>query len=226
MPKLTLSFKGNLLKYFPLREGASIIGSEPACDIFIDSLAIQPKHAKVTVLDEKIILYDLDSPDGVHVNGTRISGERELKDGDDIRVGKHNLKLTMAHEEESVEPGQILLEEDLPNIEEHDTGTDTQEDDDDLANKPEQARKNAFLQILNGPNLGKTIRLKRNLTHLGKPDVQLALIARRNDGYFLSHLAGSMPTQVGGQAIGEKAWQLQDGDIILIGNIRMLFTLS
>lgn len=219
MSKLTLSFKGKLLKYFPLREGETVIGSDPGCTVFIDSLAIQPHHARLTLHGDTAILRDLDTTDGTFVNGTRISGEHLLKNGDDIRIGKHNLKLTLEPAMEAEAPEEIVLtpvplEEEMAEEEE--------------ADQPEQgsslAPRHAFLQILNGQNMGKTIRLKRNLMNLGKPGVQLAVIAHRNDGFFLSHLEG-VPTRVGDQAIGDKAWPLRDGDIIQIGNVRMLFTL-
>lgn len=226
MSKLTLSFKGKLLKYFPLSDGETIIGSDPGCTVFIDSLAIQARHAGLTLNGETAVLRDLDTPDGTFVNGTRISSEHTLKNGDDIRVGKHNLTFTlestvMAPEpvlaaEETAVP--VPLEEAMPEPEPEITEADT------LELEPIHTPRHAFLQILNGQNMGKTISLKRNLVNLGKPGVQLAVIAHRNDGFFLSHLEGA-PTRVGDQSIGDKAWQLHDGDVIQIGNVRMQFTL-
>lgn len=224
MSKLTLSFKGKLLKYFPLSNGETIIGSDPGCTVFIDSLAIQARHASLTLDGETAVLRDLDTPDGTFVNGTRISSEHTLKSGDDIRIGKHNLTFTLetaviaepaVTTEETAAP--VPLEEAMPEPEI--TEADT------LELEPIHTPRHAFLQILNGQNMGKTISLKRNLMNLGKPGVQLAVIAHRNDGFFLSHLEGDTPTRVGDTAIGDKAWQLHDGDIIQIGNVRMQFTL-
>lgn len=226
MSKLTLSFKGKLLKYFPLSNGETIIGSDPGCTVFIDSLAIQARHASLTLDGETAVLRDLDTPDGTFVNGTRISSEHTLKSGDDIRIGKHNLTFTLetaviaepaVTTEETAAP--VPLEEAMPEPEPEITEADT------LELEPIHTPRHAFLQILNGQNMGKTISLKRNLMNLGKPGVQLAVIAHRNDGFFLSHLEGDTPTRVGDTAIGDKAWQLHDGDIIQIGNVRMQFTL-
>lgn len=226
MSKLTLSFKGKLLKYFPLSDGETIIGSDPGCTVFIDSLAIQARHAGLTLNGETAVLRDLDTPDGTFVNGTRISSEHTLKSGDDIRVGKHNLTFTL--ESAVIAPEPVLaaeetavpvpLEDAMPEPEPEITEADT------LELEPIHTPRHAFLQILNGQNMGKTISLKRNLVNLGKPGVQLAVIAHRNDGFFLSHLEGA-PTRVGDQSIGDKAWQLHDGDVIQIGNVRMQFTL-
>lgn len=222
MSKLTLSFKGKLLKYFPLSEGETIIGSDPSCNVFVDSLAIQARHASLILTGETAVLRDLETPDGTYVNGARISGDYNLKSGDDIRVGKHNLTVTLEPAIASDEPEEIVLtpvplEEEMPE-------PPAEAESDDPEQQPSHAPRHAFLQILNGQNMGKTISLKRNLMNLGKPGVQLAVIAHRNDGFFLSHLEGA-PTRVGDAAIGDKAWQLHDGDVIQIGNVRMLFTL-
>lgn len=223
MSKLTLSFKGKLLKYFPLSEGETIIGSDPGCTVFVDSLAIQARHASLILTGESAVLRDLDTPDGTYVNGTRITGEHTLKNGDDIRVGKHNLRVTLEPAVANDEPEEIILapvplEEEMPEAA-------PEAEAEDLELEPIHAPRHAFLQILNGQNMGKTISLKRNLVNLGKPGVQLAVIAHRNDGFFLSHLEGDTPTRVGDTAIGDKAWQLHDGDVIQIGNVRMQFTL-
>jgi len=223
--KLTLSFKGKLLKYFPLSEGETIIGSDPGCTIFIDSLAIQARHASLSLNGDTAVLRDLDTPDGTFVNGTRISAEHTLKNGDDIRVGKHNLLFTLEPVMNADMPAEpvaaaaepVPLEEAMPEQEPAEADAPELE--------PSPIPRHAFLQILNGQNMGKTISLKRNLVNLGKPGVQLAVIAHRNDGFFLSHLEGDTPTRVGDTAIGDKAWQLRDGDIIQIGNVRMQFTL-
>lgn len=223
MSKLTLSFKGKLLKYFPLSEGETVIGSDPGCTVFVDSLAIQARHASLTLSGETAVLRDLDTPDGTYVNGTRISSEYTLKNGDDIRVGKHNLMVTLEPAATNAEPEEIVLTPVPLEEEMEEVAPEVEADDPELEHI--HAPRHAFLQILNGQNMGKTISIKRNLVNLGKPGVQLAVIAHRNDGFFLSHLEGSTPTKVGDTAIGDKTWQLHDGDIIQIGNVRMQFTL-
>ncbi len=224
MPKLTLSFKGKLLKYFPVGEGETIIGSDPECPVFIDSLAVQPRHASIIITPEKSILRDLGtSPEGTFVNDAHLSGDYTLRDGDVIRVGKHHLTFTAEH---------FVAPEVAETVEEPETEVmPTQEPvepepEESEAFAAEAARpRHAFLQILNGQNLGKTISLNRKMTNLGKPGVQTAVIAHRNDGYFLSHLEGEIPPRVGDVSIGDKAWPLHDGDVIQMGNVRLQFYL-
>lgn len=225
MPKLTLSFKGKLLKYFPIGEGETVIGSAPESAVFIDSLAIQPRHASIVIEGDKAVLRDLETPEGTFVNATRIGSEYQLKNGDNIRVGKHNLIYTAEPAEATAEPNMAVpLEEHIPEEAAKPQGADAPESDE--VEFEARAPRHAFLQILNGQNLGKTISLNRKLVNLGKSGVQMAVIAHRNDGYFLSHLEGEASPKVGDTSIGDKAWQLNEGDVIQIGNIKMQFYLQ
>ena len=210
MSKLTLSFKGLVLHNYPLPHKGVVIGSSPECDIHIDSLAVHARHARVYPEADGWSVEDLGSPEGTFVNNTKITGAQPLKDGDIIRVGKHTLAyefgpaLNPAAEPLAAEP---LAE-------------------DELSLQPTSAPKTAWLQIMTGHNLGKTISLNRKMTNLGKPGVQTAVIARRNDGFFISHLEGEHTPSVGGVAIGDRSWQLNDGDEIQIGNVKMQFYLQ
>lgn len=225
MPKLTLSFKGKLLKTYPIGEGETVIGSDPGCPVSIDSLAIQPQHASIIIEEGKTILRDLGTPDGTFVNSARLSGDYTLKDGDDIRVGKHDLIFnagpTILATEGTIMAQPMAADEPMADLAQPEHVAEEKEAADEAPRTP----RHAFLQILNGQNLGKTISLNRNLVNLGKPGVQLAVIVHRNDGYFLSHLEGEAAPKVGDTTIGDKAWQLQDGDIITLGNVRMQFSL-
>jgi hypothetical protein len=68
--------------------------------------------------------------------------------------------------------------------------------------------------------------MKQKMTNLGKAGVQTAVITRRDDGYFITHLEGEYSPKVDGESIGEDSRQLEDGNIIQLGNVKMLFTLS
>lgn len=214
MSKLTLAFKGKVLKVHYIRSGELLIGSDPECQIHIDSLALQPKHALITTAQHKSVIRDLSGDDGgTFVNEKKLDGDHPLKHDDEIRVGKHTLRFTTDPVDEMSEDYEI------PETVDPEQGGDSK-----LIRKT--APKNAWLQILNGANVGKTISLHRNLTNLGKAGVQMAVIARRGEGYFLSHLEGERPPTVDGESIGEKSRKLEDGNTIQIGNVKMQFTLA
>jgi len=215
---LTLSFKGMELKVIPLAPGEMIIGSDPSCAIHIDSLAIQPRHASVRTHDTESVLRDLATPDGTYVNNEKVT-ERVLKDRDDIRVGKHNLVFHFAPPDKKAVPlPEVATPAPVPAAA---TEAEPEINFDEFAVATKV--KNAWLQIMSGHNVGKNISLNRKLTNLGTPGIQTAIIAKRNDGYFLSHLEGEQSPKVGDVAIGDKSWPLNDGDIIQIGNVRMQF---
>ncbi len=213
MSKLTLAFKGKILKVYYIQSGEMLVGSDPSCQIHIDSLAIEPQHASISTEKHKSVLRDLSSGEGgTFVNEKKVEAEHQLKHDDEIRLGKHTLLFT-------TEPVDELSEDyEVPEtVDPEQGGAVTQ--------SSKEKPKHAWLQILNGANVGKTINLSRNLTNLGKAGVQMAVIARRGDGFFLSHLEGEHAPSVDGQNIGDKSWKLEDGNIIKIGNVKMQFTL-
>jgi pSer/pThr/pTyr-binding forkhead associated (FHA) protein len=84
-------------------------------------------------------------------------------------------------------------------------------------------QQSAVIQILNGPNLGKELELSKNLTTLGKPGVQVAVLARRPHGYFITHVEGASFPLVNGSSAGEQPHQLHDHDIIELAGVKMEF---
>jgi len=202
--KLTLSFKGKVLKVFPVMVGSMTLGSDPDCNIHIDSLALQPQHSKIDTSNNESVIYDMGTEDGTFVSHTKIDGSQVLKDGDIINVGKHTLTYSFSETE--------IIEKNSPK--ETPAAAETIE------------RNQGWLQIMNGTNLGKTMSLNKAMTNLGKPGVSTAVITKRQDGYFISQLEGNHPLLVKDKTLGGKSQQLVDGDTIQIGNIKMQFYLE
>jgi len=223
--KLTLSFKGRVLKVFPLPQGATVIGSDPVCPVHIDSLAVDARHARIEVHGQDAILFDMNSKDGTYVNQEKIS-EHKLKHNDIIRMGKHTLTYTY-EEVTQLDANESSTSIDIHPVMEHleQQQNQVQEVSASIFGDANN-HKQGWLQILNGQNLGKTLSLNRSMTNLGKPGVATAVITRRQDGYFISHLEGKKTPVVGTESIGDRSVKLEDGDTITIGNIRMQFYLE
>ena len=81
-------------------------------------------------------------------------------------------------------------------------------------------------QIISGGNTGRELELVKRLTTLGKPGVQVAVIARRPHGYFITHVEGAKFPVVNGQTLDAQAHHLADHDIIELGGIKMEFFLK
>ena len=220
MSKLTLSFKSKVLKIFPLQQGLMEIGSDNKCPIFIDSLAVATRHARIETSGSKSVLFDLETEEGTFVNQKQIS-EHQLNDGDLIRVGKHTLSFKY-EEVTHLDANESSTSIDIHPMTDDEHADTTGEFDEIKAEQPSQG----WLQILNGQNLGKTLSLNKSMTNIGKPGVATAVITRRHDGYFISHLEGKRPPMVANEPINDNSVKLNDGVTITIGNINMQFYLE
>jgi hypothetical protein len=82
------------------------------------------------------------------------------------------------------------------------------------------------IQLLSGANAGKELELTKPLTTLGKPGVQVAVLTRRPQGYFITHVEGANRPTVNGQAIGAAPHGLKDHDVIELAGVKMEFFLK
>jgi predicted component of type VI protein secretion system len=81
------------------------------------------------------------------------------------------------------------------------------------------------IQILSGPSAGKELPLSKPLTTLGKPGVQVAVIAKRPQGYFITHVEGATFPVVNGKQLDAQAHGLNDHDVIELAGVKMEFYL-
>jgi pSer/pThr/pTyr-binding forkhead associated (FHA) protein len=82
------------------------------------------------------------------------------------------------------------------------------------------------IQILSGPSAGKELPLSKPLTTLGKPGVQVAVIAKRPQGYFITHVEGASFPVVNGKQLDAQAHALSDHDVIELAGVKMEFFLK
>ena len=65
-----------------------VLGREETCDIVIPVRQISRQHLRILMEGGSAIVEDLRSKNGTWVNGYRLTGMRELEDGDEIRIAK------------------------------------------------------------------------------------------------------------------------------------------
>jgi pSer/pThr/pTyr-binding forkhead associated (FHA) protein len=82
------------------------------------------------------------------------------------------------------------------------------------------------IQILSGPSAGKEMPLSKPLTTLGKPGVQVAVIAKRPQGYFITHVEGATFPALNGKQLDAQAHPLHDHDVIELAGVKMEFYLK
>jgi hypothetical protein len=251
--KLILSMNGAVLREYPLNKERMTIGRKAHNDIVIDNLAVSGEHAAVVTIMHDSFLEDLDSTNGLEVNGTPTK-KHFLQNNDVIEIGKHKLKYindqitqttSADFERTMVMRGSPLGQQppaakagtmktqakpEQPGVEElvEKTG---QFDARASAAKPAAAKpaaqgeagKVAVVQILTGANAGKELELVKNLTTLGKPGLQVAVLTRRPQGFFITHVEGAKFPLVNGRALTNQAYQLNDHDVIELAGIKMEF---
>jgi len=65
-----------------------LIGRHPDCDIIIkESPKISRKHCCLALVDNRFVVRDLDSMNGVWVNGDRVVHSSDVRPGDELTVG-------------------------------------------------------------------------------------------------------------------------------------------
>lgn len=262
--KIILSMDGVVLQEYALSKERMTIGRKPHNDIVIDNLAVSGEHAAVVTIQNDSFLEDLDSTNGVMVNGIATK-KHFLQNNDVIEIGKYKIKYlndqpsqTSAADFERTmvlrapvrpaagKPG-LTTTQAIPTVVTSEDALDatgkfsaTGPLSGPLAkaaalastgagaapDKPTAPQRPAVVQILNGPNVGKELELVKNLTTLGKPGVQVAVLARRPHGYFLTHVEGVTFPVVNGESIGENLRQLNDHDIIELAGVKMEFYLK
>ncbi|MDD2684548.1 MAG: FHA domain-containing protein [Gallionella sp.] len=89
--KLILSMDGAVIKEYPLNKERMTIGRKAHNDIVIDNLAVSGEHAAVVTILHDSFLEDLDSTNGLQVNGAATK-KHFLQNNDLIEIGKHKLK--------------------------------------------------------------------------------------------------------------------------------------
>ena len=238
MAKLILSMDGLILKEIPLNKERMSIGRRASNDILIDNLAISGEHAAVVTILNDSFLEDLNSTNGTVVNGQQIK-KHFLKNGDVVELGKYKLKYVSEVAPQAVDAGDfektMVLRPGAARV----VAPPPQPMPDRMLGRPSVApasrpipppvatpARMAAIQILSGSNTGRELELTKTLTTLGKPGVQVAVIARRPHGYFITHVEGAQFPIVNGQAIDAQARQLSDHDIVEIAGTKMEFFLK
>ena len=83
--------------------------------------------------------------------------------------------------------------------------------------------RDGAIQVLSGGAAGRSMDLVKNLTTIGKPGTQVAVITRRPTGYFITHVEGAKFPTLNGVTLGGQAQQLNDHDLIEIAGVKMEF---
>ncbi len=282
--KLILSMDGVVLQEYTLSKERMTVGRKAHNDIVIDNLAVSGEHAAIVTILNDSFLEDLDSTNGVMVNGVSIK-KHFLQNNDVIEIGKYKLKYMNEQQSQATAEdfektmvlrappaktqqadapqtnapqgkisgadggaamktqvnlppvqGMMKTQVNLPPVYEA-TGkfeaakpqapdqrpVPTQAPAAPISPPQSAVIPLAAVQILTGPNAGKELDLVKNLTTLGKPGLQVAVLTRRPHGFFITHVEGANYPALNGKTLDEHPHQLNNHDIIELAGIKMEF---
>jgi pSer/pThr/pTyr-binding forkhead associated (FHA) protein len=236
MAKLIFSLDGAFLGEFPLDKDKITVGRRATNDIHIDNLAVSGEHATIVTIGNDSFLEDLGSTNGTLVNGKTIK-KHVLQHADLIEFGKYQLKYinesaipTGLGGSDDFEKTMIIRPMKAAALQEAAKPQAAPAAPAPAAPiTPPPAAESAIVgrvQVLNGPSQGKELVLNKALTTLGKPGVQVAVITKRPQGYFITHVEGATHPVVNGQSVGAQAHSLSDHDVIEIAGVKMEFYLG
>ena len=207
MARLILTHEGAVIREYQLTKDRTSVGRKPHNDIHLEDPTVSGEHAVFLKL-QHFYVEDLGSTNGVILNGKRVS-KRQLNTGDIVRIGRHEFKFV---DEASEFDKTVLINPVRP------------------AASPEAAPKKGLVKVLNGPKSGEQIMLNKPYTTLGSPGVQVAVIAKRGNSFFLMPMSGvgdtTKPPQLNGQPIGAQSKPLKTGDVIEVAGTKLQFNES
>jgi hypothetical protein len=202
--KLTISFKGHLIAIYHLEDRPVPIGSDPDCEVSIDSLAVGPRHALVSAHPEGYTIAALDPDHPVVVNNETVK-QAPLHHGDLIQIGKHTLHFAEAAQEVAVMP--VARQAAAPS-----------------AGAKCAATNLAYVQIQSGPEIGRVLALGHGSTPMIRAGAERLVITRRNDGYFAACDQPEATLAVNGTPVepGTEA-ALPNAAVVEFGDLRCQF---
>lgn len=247
---------GMVIKEYPLNKERMTIGRKSHNDIAIDNLAVSGEHAAIVTILHDSFLEDLDSTNGLEVNGVPTK-KHFLQSNDVIEIGKYKLKYindqvtqtTAADFEKTMvmrgpvkqaapataqpaksEAGESTGRFDTPRPASPAPASAPSAKPASAApsvkppSSPADANQHvAVVQVLTGPNAGKELELVKNLTTLGKPGLQVAVLTRRPQGFFITHVEGERFPSLNGVSLTSQPHQLNDHDVIELAGVKMEF---
>jgi adenylate cyclase len=103
---------GAMPRAHQLKEGETVIGRAPTCDLVITAPLMSRHHAVVRVDSKRVFLKDAGSTYGTTLKGAKLTAEQEIKPGDSFTLGPVTLTLDReVHENEVLSEKHQIFEE-------------------------------------------------------------------------------------------------------------------
>jgi pSer/pThr/pTyr-binding forkhead associated (FHA) protein len=221
MAKLVLSSGGAVLHQCFIDERVAI-GRQADNEVVIDDPAVDAKHAAVLAIGNDHIVEDLESGSGTFVNGTRIS-RHILQHGDVIQLGSFYLRYLNPRASTEADLERTMIIRGIRGIAAAATQRARQAQEPTIASarRTNVRFPRGRVRVIAGSRAGETIALDRVIATFGKPGEELAVITRRPQAYFVTHVEGRRAPRVNGRSIGLDARSLRHGDVIEVADAKL-----
>lgn len=221
MSYLNVYFNDELKSKHELNSLITRIGRNQDNDIVIDNVGVSGNHAEIIKNGDSYNIYDLNSKNGVFVNGERIA-DRELKFGDEISIFKHKLRLVAVDVPSTIE---LPTTKASPKKSNNAHSATVEVDVSQLKGLlKENIQQIAHLIVSSGALAGRQFKLVKSRFSFGKaqecdfrvggwfaPKVA-AKIVRQSDGYYLApEKRGKV--KINGRSVRNRT-KIKDGSVI------------
>ena len=201
MPQLIATVKGVEVKHVYLHKDRTTLGRKPNNDIVFDTMVVSGQHCAFDLVGvADVYLQDLGSTNGTYVNDRMLKERTRLADGDVIAIGPYRIKYLQASEAPSTFGGTQSFMPDPPQL-------------------------HASFTVESGTSAGLEVPVVKAVTTFGKPGVCVVSVAHRRGGFFVTHLGGTTPPLLNGEAMGGDPVMLSDQDMLELSGTRMRFLL-
>jgi pSer/pThr/pTyr-binding forkhead associated (FHA) protein len=228
MAKLVLSKGGAILYQCFLDKDRVGIGRDGHNHVVVDDPFVAGEHAEIIPIGNDHILEDLRTPSGTFVNGNRVD-RHILQHGDVIELGSFYLRYLNPRVSSAIDLERTMLIDGLYGAADY-AGKGAGPPAAETRVPPARPGKVRFpkgrIKVLSGTRLGSVIELDRVVAMLGKRGDRLAVLTRRPQGYFITHVEGRRYPRVNGQSVGKDARALQNADIIEVADEKVQFLIE
>jgi hypothetical protein len=209
--KLVLSLNGAVVDQRFLERARLTIGRDPASALVVDDPAVRGLQAAIVAVGNDYIVEDLVGEEGIDVNGKRMH-RRILQHGDVLVLGAYHLRFVDAKGASEIDLERTMIIRGL-----RPEAADTPPDDETPVPSTRGAKSRlprGRVYVIAGSEPARVHELDRVVATFGRRGSSLVVIARRPQGFFVTHVAGDDRARVNGEPLADAPRALRAGDVI------------
>jgi hypothetical protein len=214
--RVVLSRGQDLLREIPIRRPVMLVGRDPLCDVVIDDIAVSKRHMKFELAGEAIYAEDLDSKNGMRINGHAAS-RQAIHHLDVIEIGNHKMHV---FDDSLLPPGDIVGQEGTVTVLERTPLVRVSAELQDTMPTASEATAHGPMLALErlDEESAPRVRLDQPNTMIGAGAASALLVWRR-DRLYLTRLTREA-LRVNGRELGPGSYAVAPNDVIEVGSAR------